>query len=248
MYDTLVRSFPFSKEAPVAQSNLAQLLERRGKYAKAFEEYAYLLEHYPEKIHAGDVLEHMFAIANWYFADGRLSDSVKYFERIAKAAPGWGRTAEAYYHIGLAELELRNWYEAADAFDTLSVRFPASELVPSAAEKHSMALYALSLKYREDEAIQRRAISLAVTALKAGSSDSPDHATVAANLDDLVARRDARAFAIARFYDTPRFNRETRIAAYEDFIRKTPQAPQVGEARRRLAMLKESAKGADVVK
>lgn len=238
LYDTLVRSWPYSAEAAEAQSNLAQLFEMRGKYARAFEEYAYLLEYYPENARVGDILEHMFAIANWNLGKGKRESAIKLFTRLTQIAPGWKGMPETYYCLGLAQLADKNYYEAADAFDTLVSSFPESELAPAAADKHSLALYALSLKYKEDEAIQKRAIALAVAALKDGDKDSADRTVIAANLDDLVTRRDARAFAIARFYDTRRFKNETRIAAYEEFLRKCPQAPQAEEARRRLTVLK----------
>ena len=237
-YDRLVRSWPYCALASRAQHNFASLLERRGKYERAFEEYQYLLLFYPENTAAGDVLDHMFAIANWQLGRGRRSDAAKSFSAITSLAPGWARAPEAYLQAGLAELGEKNYYEAADAFDTLSSNYPDSPLAIPAAEKHALALYALSLKYREDEAIQRRAINLAVAALKVSPEDSPDRPALAAALDDLAERRDARAFAIARFYDTRRFPPETRIAAYEDFLRRNPLAPQADEARRRLGVLR----------
>ena len=237
-YDRLVRSWPYCALAPRAQHNFASLLERRGKYARAFEEYQYLLVFYPENTAAGDVLDHMFAIANWQLGRGKESDAAKSFSAITALAPGWARAPEAYLQAGLAELAEKNYYEAADAFDTLSTGYPDSPLAVTAAEKHALALYALSLKYLEDEAIQRRAINLAVAALKIAPEDSPDRPAIAAALDDLAERRDARAFAIARFYDTRRFPAETRIAAYEDFLRRNPLAPQAEEARRRLGVLR----------
>lgn len=238
IYDTIVRSHPFSIEAPRAQENLAKLLEKRGKYEKAFNEYQYLLHFYPESAPSHDILTHMYGIANWYFGREKYTRAIKLLNIIVTMAPGWEKAAEAYFKIGLAELSQKNYYEAADAFDTISVVYSKSPLAMTAIEKHSLALYALSLKYKEDESIQRRALALAVSALKDGNPNSPDRKIISKNLQDLSYRRDAKAFAIARFYDTPRHKTSTRIAAYEDFLRKCPAAPQAKEAQKRLEALR----------
>jgi outer membrane protein assembly factor BamD (BamD/ComL family) len=62
-----------------------------------------------------------------------------------------------------------------------------------------------------------------------------------AHLEDLVDRRDARAFAIASFYDGPRHKPEAAVAAYEEFLRQYPRSPRAVEARRRLDALKAAA-------
>lgn len=238
LYDTIVRSYPFSIEAPRAQENLAKIMEKRGKYENAFTEYCYLLQFYPEAAPVNDILTHMYAIANWNFGKKRFSHATKLFTTIATIAPGWERAADVYFKIGLAELAQKNYYEAADAFDTISVVYSKSPLAAAALEKHSIALYALSLKYKEDESIQRRALAVTISALKNGNPNSPDRDIISKNLQELSYRRDAKAFAIAKFYDTPRYKAETRIAAYEDFLRKCPSASQATEARRRLEELR----------
>lgn len=238
-FDRLVRSHPFSAEAPRSQYNLGAILERRGKYASAFEEYRYLIALYPESDKTGIVLEHMFAIANWQLGRRKRSAAVKSFAAIASAAPGWTKTPEAIFRMGEARLAMRDWYEAADAFDTVSSDYPASEFALPAMERHAAALYALSLKYREDEAIQNRAITVATSAAAALPADDPARPELVAHLEDLIDRRDARAFAVARFYDGRRHETENAIAAYEEFLRQYPNSPRAGEARRRLDELKE---------
>lgn len=238
-FDILVRSHPYSAEASRAQYNLGAILERRGKYNEAFDEYYYLLIYYPENAKAGVVLEHMFAIANWQLRRGKRSAAVKSFTRIAAVAPGWEKTPEALFLVGGARLEAHDWYEAADAFDTVSTDYPASGYALPAMVGHSDALHALSRKYREDEAIQNRAIVVTTGAITALPVESPQRSRLAKNLEDLVARRDARAYAIARFYDTRRFKPENAIAAYEDFLRQNPMSRYAEAARIRLETLRK---------
>ncbi len=65
-YDRLVRSFPYSAAASQAQLRLGRLLEKQGKYKKAYEEYLYMLYFYPENAPADSLLRQMYAIANYY--------------------------------------------------------------------------------------------------------------------------------------------------------------------------------------
>lgn len=236
-FDKLVRSHPYSAEAPRAQYNFGAILERRGKYAAAFEEYRYLLAYYPESDKTAIVLDHMFAIANWQLGRRKREAAAKSFAAIAAAAPGWHKTPEAIFRMGEARLAMHDWYEAADAFDTVSSDYPASEFALPAMGRHAAALYALSLKYKEDEAIQNRAITVSTAAAAALPKDDPARPELVAHLEDLIDRRDARAFAIAKFYDGKRHKTDSAIAAYEEFLRQYPRSPRADEARERLAAL-----------
>lgn len=236
-FDRIVRSHPFSPEAPRSQFNLGAILERRGKYAAAFDEYRYLLVFYPESDKTGVVLEHMFAIANWQLGRGKLETAAKNFGAIAASAPGWTRTPEALFRLGEAQIARREWYEAADAFDTIASDYPSSDYALSAMERHAAALYALAQKYPEDEAIQNRAITVATAAATALPADDPLRPALVAKLETLVDWRDSRAFAIASFYDSPRHKPESAIAAYREFLRQYPNSPRAAQARERIEAL-----------
>lgn len=237
-FDRIVRSHPYSALASRAQYNVGAILERRGKYNAAFEEYRYLLQYYPENANAGTVLEHMFAIANWQLGRGKRDSAVKSFAAIAALAPGWTRTPQSLYLMGEAYAQMREWYEAADAFDTVASDYPDSEYALPALARHAAVLHTLSLKYKEDEAIQNRAITVATSASVALPQDSPARPAVVSALEDLVERRDARAFAIAEFYDRKRYKPESAIAAYEEFLRQYPRSRFAAKAEARLEVLR----------
>lgn len=243
-FDCLVRSCPFSAEASRAQYNVGAILERRGKYDRAFDEYRYLLQYYPESAKADVVLAHMFAIANWQLGRKRRSAAVKSFAAIAALAPGWEKSPEALFLMGNAYASMREWYDAADAYDTVSSDYPASNFALPAMVRHADVLHSLSRKYPEDAAIRSRAITVATSAIAALPSDSPARAGVVAILEDLIDKRDAHAFATARFYDSKRHKPESAISAYEEFLRQYPQSQQAEAARSRLAELREQT-GAD---
>lgn len=235
-FERVVRSFPFSPEAPKAQRVLAFTLEQRERYDRAFEEYHYLLHFYPEASVAGETLSRMLAIANYYAGREKDSTAVTYYTLLTSIAPAWTEAPRCYFSIGSIEYARKNYYEAAEAFDTITTSYPNSVFASAAADQHALTLYALSEKYKEDEAIQKRAIALTVAALK-NKKERPEQSILMRNLNNLTERRDAKAFAIASFYDTKRFSSETTIAAYRNFLRLYPLASQAAIAQARIQTL-----------
>ena len=240
-YDRLVRSFPYSPAASQAQLRLARLLEKQGKYKKAYEEYLYMLYFYPENAPADSILRQMYAIANYYLKNGKKSRALDYLERLAQIAPLWTHTPQVLLQAGAVHFANRDFYDAAEAFDTVTSDTPGTPEGLAALAQHALVLHALSLKYPRDEAIQIRAIALTTAALRDCPRDIPERLKLAANLDDLRLRRSERYFDMAVFYDKKPYAAETRIAAYRDYLRRFPQAPHSEKARARLAEL-----GADI--
>ncbi len=236
-YDVLVRSYPFSQQAAKAQLGLANSLAKRRKYDKAFNEYYYLLLFYPDKAPVDEVLDKMFTIANFNLGENGRELGVDEFVKITKVAPGWKRIPEVYYSIGLARLKRKKYFEAAEAFDTITTMFPKHSLAVSAAEKHFFAIYELSLKYKEDDAIQRRAVNLAHAALKVSEESSPDCRKIKEYLKELIGRRIDKAYEIAKFYDTDRYATEVAVDAYREFIRNFPNTIRAKEAQARIEQL-----------
>ncbi len=236
-YDRLVRSFPYSPAASQAQLRLARLLEKQGKYKKAYEEYLYMLYFYPENAPADSLLRQMYAIANYYRTNGKESRSLDYFERLAQIAPQWKHTPQALLQVGAVHFQNKDYYDAAEAFDTITSNHPGTPESLTALAQHALVLHALSLKYPRDEAIQIRAIALTTAALRDCPRDIPERATLTSNLDDLKLRRSNRFFEMAVFYDKPPYSTDTRAAAYRDYLRRFPKAPHSDLARARLAAL-----------
>ena len=236
-YDRLVRSFPYSAAASQAQLRLGRLLEKQGKYKKAYEEYLYMLYFYPENAPVDSLLRQMYAIANYYRANGKESRALDYFERLAQIAPQWKHTAQVLLQVGAVHFQNRDYYDAAEAFDTVTANHPGTPESLAALAQHALVLHALSRKYPRDEAIQIRAIAITTAALRDCPRDIPERPALAANLADLNLRRSERYFDMAVFYDKPPYAPETRVAAYREYLRRFPMAPHSEQARARLATL-----------
>ena len=239
-YDRLVRSFPYAAASSQAQLRLGRLLEKRGKYKKAYEEYLYMLYFYPENAPTDSLLRQMYAIANYYRTKGKESRSLDYFERLAQIAPQWIHTPEVLLQVGAAHFKNKDYYDAAEAFDTVSSNHPGTPAALTALAQHALVLHALSLKYPRDEAILIRAIAITTAALRDCPRDIPERQTLASNLDDLQLRRSERQFEVAVFYDKSSYAPETRMAAYRDYLRRFPKGPHAGQAQARLSSLEKA--------
>ena len=239
-YDRLVRSFPYSAAASQAQLRLGRLLEKRGKYKRAYEEYLYMLYFYPESAPADSLLRQMYAIANYYRTKGKESRALDYFERLAQIAPQWTHTPEVLLQVGAIHFQNKDYYDAAEAFDTVTSNHPGTPEALAALVQHALVLHALSLKYPRDEAIMIRAIAITTAALRDAPVDIPERPVLAANLDDIRLRRSERYFQMAVFYDRNSFAPETRVAAYRDYLRRFPEGPHAPQARARLAALEQT--------
>ena len=236
-YDRLVRSHPFSAEAATAQLKLGRLLEKMGKYKDAFEEYRYTLHYYPESAPADSLLRQMYAIANYYATNGSERRGRDFYLDLAKAAPQWRHTPDALLQAGLIQKKRKDYFDAAESFDKIISSGYGTAVAMTAADQYALTLYALSRKYPEDESMRTRAIAAAKAALRDGDTGSPDRAALEEAFNVLVARRNASNFEKAAFYDNSRFKDETKIAAYREFLRRFPSAPQADRAKRRIAEL-----------
>ena len=239
-YDRLVRSFPYSAAASQAQLRLGRLFEKRGKYKQAYEEYLYMLYFYPENAPADSLLRQMYAIANYYRTNGKESRAIDYFERLAQIAPQWTHTPEVLLQVGAMHFQNKDYYDAAEAFDTVTSNHPGTKEGLAALAQHALVLHALSLKYPRDEAIMIRAIAITTAALRDCPLDIPERPTLAANLEDIKLRRSERYFQMAVFYDKSTYKPETRAAAYRDYLRQFPMGPHADQARSRLSQIESA--------
>ncbi len=235
-YDALVRRWPYAPEAAPAQQRLAELTDARGKFQKAFAEFRYLLHFYPEQAAPETILKRLFAIANHYRGEGRERIALPMFLQIAELAPQWQGTPQALLLAGLLQAADRKWNEAIETFERITANHPGTAEAEAAAGQAAHALYRLARRYPEDEAVQTRALASFAATLR----DYPGHAdrgSLQDEMADLTARRYNHHFDAARFYDSPRFKTETAVAAYEEFLRRFPSAPQADDVRRRLGEL-----------
>ena len=132
-YEALIREWPTSPEAAQAQYALAQLLERQGKYEKAFDEYQYLITHYAGHCPYQEVLDRQFRIANYLLHNNTSmfgwslsgSDTIRErFEQIVRNAPRGTQAPEIMLVIGSIRVSEKELSEAIAVYEGLLNRFP----------------------------------------------------------------------------------------------------------------------------
>lgn len=253
-YDALVRQWPTSPEAPIAQIALARVYVARNQKDKAFREYQYAILMFPNAIayeHTVqtqmDLLRAMEDELGTGFLGLGETLSADYIARlyqvVAQNSPASDRAPECYFRMGeLYASDFAKDYDLAlEPYDTVLARYPQSTWAPLAAYRAARARVLISRSVPRD-------IKRARSALHSISTVLQTHATaLAAQPEALESLRAWHAemsqhlaneeYQQAAFYDTIRHKPESAIVAYRRFLELHPKGPNSDRARARLAEL-----------
>jgi outer membrane protein assembly factor BamD (BamD/ComL family) len=248
-YEALVREWPTAPEAAQAQFALAQLLERRQKFEKAFDEYQYLLTHYAGHCPYQEVLDRQFRIANHLLHNNTSmfgwnlsgTDAIRErFEQIVRNAPRGAQAPEIMLIIGGIRVSEKELQEAIAVYEGLLNRFPQSPQAVTAAYLAAQCRYELAVKHSYNEPRCREAIAFIKAAL-ARMPTHPQREQMSAWLDELTALLIEQNYQQAVFYDTRQRNAEAAKAAYRRFLSEFSDSRQAPQVRDRLAELEKGA-------
>ena len=248
-YEALIREWPASKEAPLAQYALAQMLERQGKLSKAFDEYQYLVTYYAGQCPFYDVLDKQFRIANALLDSERSMFGFKLngsddqrvrFETIARNAPRSPNVPELLLIIGSIRMAEKELEEAISVYDGLLNRFPESKQASAAAFMDAKCRRDLAVNYKYNEDRCRNSIAF-FRALLERSPNHPEKAQLIAWQAELTNLLIEQNFALAVFYDTKQRNAEAAKQAYRRFIKEFPDSVHTPAAKERLAAIEAGA-------
>ena len=245
--DALVRQWPVSPEAPVAQLLLADVLsERLGEHEDAFAEYRYLLDFYSLNCDYSAVAEKAYRLANilreegksivWFRFDNTV-DVRRAYESLVLRAPGAPFIPDAMLIIGQLREDEGKYTEAVKVYENLRNLHPE---VPQAQVSLRREADARMVILREREYNRSRCMDtaafLGAALVKCGGDDIAHirslHGEVLAMLED-------EAYKAARFYDSRMRTVRSAINAYERFLAEYPEGKHAAEVRERLAALKE---------
>ena len=244
-FEALVREWPSAPEAAEAQLALAQLYEKRKKYARAFDEYQYLLTFYAGVCPYDEVLDRQFKIANLLFHDNTgmfgwvLSgtDAVRQrFEQIVRNAPTSPLAPKAMLIVGGIRTSEKETDEAIKVYDGLLNRYGDSEQATDAAYLSAKCRYDRATKNTYNEAHCRDAISF----LRAVTVRMPRHPQIAEMtgwLAELSTQLEEQCYKNAVFYDTRQRNRQAALTAYNSFLREFRESKHAERVRVRVAEL-----------
>ena len=245
--DALVREWPSSPEAPLAQLMMAKVLASHEKdYDAAFEELEYLLDFYSRDCPYLELVEYEYKLVNLLVKERKsflgfsfLSDRLvrQHYESIVRRAPGAAYVPEALLKIAELREQNNDYEEAVKVYAQLSNRFPN-------APESRIALY---LQAKARMWLCRR---LAYNVPRCKDTErfldmvirrNPDLDQIEelrAWRDELEAHLAEDAFASAKFYDSRQRTAHAALAAWEEFLRAHPDSPHAEEARARIEELK----------
>jgi len=151
----LVNAWPESAQAPVAQLIYCRLLEQRGKPAKAFEEYQFLVEAYAGFFPYDEVMDRMYAIADGiatrdryflFFKFKTPEEAIPLFEMLIRNGTQWKRAAELQFRIARIYENIEQYDLAIEAYGIYHQRYPMSPLAEQALFGQGRCCYEYSLE------------------------------------------------------------------------------------------------------
>ena len=246
-YLALVHNWHGAPEALTAQWAAADLLERRGKFRDAFDEYQYLVDFFPGRFPFADIMDRQFRLAHQIMnaRHGRFGifpgftspeDALPLFEKIVADAPDWERAPEAQYLIGWIQEQRHEYEDAALAYEHLRYRYPRSEFAAAAGYGQARSLYTLAKKHTRDEENLRKALSTLSAFVRDYPAD-PNADAARKQLDELRGRYARMHYERAVFYDRLAHRPDAALIAYRAFLKRFPYSDLASDASERIKVL-----------
>lgn len=252
-YDALVREWPSSAEAPLAQKALADLyLGKYLEYENAFREYRYLLDFYSSQCDYDAVAREMYRVVELMREEGksimffRFANTVdvrRAYEALVLRAPGAEFVPKAMLTIASLREDEGRHETAITVYENLRNLHASSPEAREAAYREALARMVV---LREREYNRSRAadtIDYLKLVLSSGALNPENRDETQKLLEEARMRIEDEAYKAARFYDSRMRTRRSAINAYKRFIGEYPASVHVSEARARLNVLLEEEKG-----
>lgn len=248
-YEALIRAWPTALEAAQAQFALAQLLERKQKFEKAFDEYQYLITYFAGHCPYNEVLDRQFRIANYLLHNNKSmfgwnlsgTDTIRErFEQIVRNAPRSAIAPEVMLIIGSIRVSADERQEAIAVYEGLLNRFPNTPQALSAAFLAAQCRYELAVKHNYNEPRCREAIAF-FKAILTRVPTHPQKEQMTVWLNELTTLLIEQNYQQAVFYDTKQRNVEAAKAAYRRFLNEFSDSQYAQQVRDRLLSLEKGA-------
>lgn len=248
--DALVREWPTSPEAPVAQRLLADTwLRRLFDYEEAFAAYRYLLDFYSLQCEYDKVSDLLYEVAGLLKAEGKEVMFVRFentvdvrraFEACVLHAPGAKWVPEAMLIIASLREREEKFTEAVKVYENLRNLYPDVDEARISVLRESLVRMRLLSDYGYNRSRCQDTMDFLRQALK--SCRREDVAEIQEMLEQVRARCEESDYQGAKFYDSPTRTVRSAITAYEKFLYEHPEGKYSELVRNRIEVLKEGAK------
>lgn len=209
-YRILTFAWPNAPEAPVAQFKYAGILQERGKYQQAFDEYQYLLDTYAGFFPYDEVLEQQYVIADTIATRRKRllfvsyqdeEEAIPMFEQLIANAPAWKRAAELQFRIARIYEKKQEYDLAVDAYGAFQQRFPLAPQAEAAFFGHARCWKLYADRHPNDASLREQAASAQQLFLNTYPR-SPLIETVRMYLQELQIVQAGYLYQQARLYDS----------------------------------------------
>lgn len=248
-FRALLKKWPASREAALAEYHFAVLTQQRGKLTKAAREYEYLLQTYAGGFPHEEVLQRLDAIgiefvnnkkAKFLFGGFAAPErALPVYETIVTYGPEWEGASRAQYTIGLIHQDLRQYEYAVPAYERTRTHYPDTPWAVKAAFGQAECRYLLSREQPNDyEALHNAWIDL--TVFVQTYPEAADVAQAELYRDRLLRRWAQNTFQQAEFYERVTRRPQAALRAYREFVKKFPSSEWTPQARERIQALAAS--------
>ena len=248
-YDALVRSWPASPEAPLAQKALADLyLGSYLEYENAFREYRYLLDFYSAQCDYDAVAAEMYRVAELMREEGkkmfflRFANTVdvrRAYEALVLRAPGAKFVPKAMLTIAALREDEERYETAVTVYENLRNLHAGTPQAREAAFREAGARMIMLRKYGYNRSRVNDTIDFLKLVLSNGELEADKREEVAKMLEEARMLVEDEAFRAAKFYDSRMRTRRSAVNAYEAFLKEYPASVHASEVRLRLSELHE---------
>ena len=251
-YDALVREWPVSPEAPLAQKRLADVcFEDEHDFIDAFEEYKYLLDYYSLQCDYAKISEKLFEVADAMRTNGKkllfmtFANTVEVrnaYEAAILRAPGSVLAPKAMMNVAKLRVDENEYGKSAEVCEALRNAYPRT---PEARE--ALILEAdMRIKLLDFHGYNNSRARDTVLFLKAAVANPPDteakeHLLACLAKAEEVAEEEA--WKAAKFYDSPTRPAKNAADAYRGFASEYPAGRHADEARSRISELERGNSG-----
>lgn len=246
-FDALVRRWPGSPQAPVAQQRLAQIcIDSEKDFEEAFVEYLYLADYYTLQCDYPKIIRLLYEIAQRMkktgttvlfipFANERAVRNA--FEAVVIRAPGADFAPQAMMEIASLREQEDDFDEAVKVYETLR------NVYPSSSQAQDSILREAELRCRILEAHSSNADRVKETYdfLKSAVSKlagKPCGARLEELREKVYGEMENSAYLAAKSYDSVTRKKRNALAAYEKFLSEYPSGPHAVAVKARLDQLK----------
>jgi len=253
-FNDLIHTWPSSTLAPEAQLAIALEFENIKKYERAFNEFQYLINYYPNKFPYDVAIDHQMAIANHIRTSKKRflgipmgsnkGLSIELYNQIVQNAPNWDQTPLAELYSCVLEEDHGDYESAIAGYELLMQQFPASKHIPEAKFRRLSCLFELTKRYKRDQQVYLTAMEAAAEFIRDyPTNENIDEAKkVYTNSKGSLAKMN---YDIAVFYDKQN-KKESAIIAYNSFIDSFPDSKHADASRKRVKQLKKAIIGKEL--